>query len=106
MTDAQVEIYIDCGEATENKRAFDALRKQTESIEDEFGGELEWQRLDDRRACRIRHRIRGHGLLDRDHWANLQDEMCDAMTRLHKALQPKIEGVAVQVRPDLVARRR
>jgi len=49
----RTEIYIDAGDAEENKTFFDGLKQQQEKLESEFGGALEWERLDDKRACRI-----------------------------------------------------
>ena len=49
----RTEIYIDNGNAEDNKSYFDSLVEQRESIESEFGNALEWERLDDKRACRI-----------------------------------------------------
>jgi hypothetical protein len=51
----------------------------------------EWQRLDDRRACRIRHVLTLGGLTDRDRWPEIQEAMMDAMVRLEKALKPQIK---------------
>lgn len=45
-----VEIYISHSEA---KVAFDTLEAQKEVIEAEYGGPLVWQRLNDRKGCRI-----------------------------------------------------
>jgi hypothetical protein len=91
MNDAQVELYIDRGEAEANKRIFDRLFASKEQIEAAFGEPLEWQRLDDRRACRIRHRLTLGGLADRDRWPETQEAMIDAMVRLGNALKPQIK---------------
>jgi hypothetical protein len=45
-----VEIYITHRAA---KRAFDLLVSERDTIEAEFGARLDWQRLDDKKACRI-----------------------------------------------------
>lgn len=50
---ARAELFIATGEAGENKRLFDALAKDKEAVEVEFGESLEWERLDDRSASRI-----------------------------------------------------
>lgn len=46
------ELYIDTGNKDENKVIFDKLFKQKEEIEVKLG-ELSWERLDNKRACRI-----------------------------------------------------
>lgn len=89
-TDAQVELYIDQGETEANKAIFDQLFAGKEQIEEVFGEPLDWQRLDERRACRIRHVIPGGGLRDRDRWPETQEAMIEAMVRLEKALKPRI----------------
>lgn len=50
---ARVEIYIDKGDSAENKRLFDWLAENQDSIEQELGGSLAWERLDDKQASRI-----------------------------------------------------
>ncbi len=90
MNDAQVEFYIDRGDAEENKRIFEVLQARKDIIEAAFGGPLNWQRLEDRRVSRIRHLINASGLKDSERWPQLQDEMIDAMIRLERALKPEI----------------
>ena len=46
-------MYIDTGDADENKAFFDLLHDDREAIVSQYGQELEWERLDDKRACRI-----------------------------------------------------
>lgn len=55
----RTEIYIDMGDQIKNKELFDKLFEQKEIIEKEFGNELTWERLDDKRACRICNYIDG-----------------------------------------------
>lgn len=49
----RAELYISTGESGENKRLFDALAKDRQTVETDFGEPLEWERLDDRSASRI-----------------------------------------------------
>lgn len=49
----RAEVYIDNGDSEDNKAFFDQLHGDREAIESEFGQQLEWERLDDKRACRI-----------------------------------------------------
>jgi hypothetical protein len=90
-----VELYIDHDKDTgqRNKAIFDAFYAERASIEKEFGGELEWERLDDKRACRIRKRFTSGGLTNTDEWALLQEQMIDAMIRLEKVLKPRIAKI-------------
>jgi hypothetical protein len=93
---ATTELYIDRGRdtETENKAIFDELESHRLEIETSFGKELEWQRLDGKRACRIAERIVG-GYLDEDRWPEIQDEMVASMTRLERTLKPYIGGLKV-----------
>ncbi len=91
LNDAQVELYIDRGDREKNKRLYDALLSRKDDIEQAFGESLDWQRLDDRRACRIRSVISDHGLVDRNEWSLLQDKMISRMDRFSQVMQPEIQ---------------
>ena len=49
----RAELYIDRKSVEENKKIFDLLNEERELIESKFGRELNWERLDDRKASRI-----------------------------------------------------
>lgn len=91
MGDAQVELYISSGDSEENKRIFDRLYESKVQVEQIFGAELDWQRLDEKRTSKIRYLLPGLGLQDEEKWPQLQDIMIEAMIRLNKALQPEID---------------
>lgn len=92
-----VELYIDRGREgdEENKAIFDSLAQSKESIEADFGAPLDWQRLDAKRACRIKNTISIGGYRDQAKWAEIQDAMIDAMVRLERALKPHIAKLQV-----------
>lgn len=49
----KAEIYIDTQDKAQNEALFDLLLQKKDPIELEFGEPLSWERLDNRRACRI-----------------------------------------------------
>ena len=92
-----VELYIDRGKDAkeENKEIFDELYSHKKSIEKIFGEKLEWQRLNDRQASRIRRRYTYAGLNDKDKWDKLQNDMIDGMIRLEGALKKYINSLEI-----------
>ncbi len=90
--EADVELYIDRGKDAddENKTIFDKFAASKDVIEAAFGDPLEWQRLEGKRACRIKKEILLGGYRDEAKWSEIQDTMIDAMIRLENALKPHI----------------
>ena len=96
--EAQVELYIDRGKEKEdeNIRIFEKLVKEKETIEKSFGGSLEWDRLETRRACRIKKIIREGGYHDAEtKWPEIHASMVEAIIRLEKALKPYISKLNI-----------
>jgi hypothetical protein len=91
----QAELYIDRGKDSgiENKRIFDELYSHRTEIEKEFGGKLRWERLDDRRACRISKRLDLMGLADFSERDKLQNDMIDAMVKLEQVLRKHLRSL-------------
>jgi hypothetical protein len=93
MDSGWIELYIDTGDRDENKGYFDRPVAQKDRIEKAFGQALLWQRLDDRRASRIRFIVSNNGLQDTSDWAAIQNNMVNAMVRLIDALRPELKNL-------------
>lgn len=59
---ARTELYIDQRDQDINKMLFNKLKENKAEITYEFGSELDWERLDDKRASRIA--VYRHGTID------------------------------------------
>lgn len=86
----ELYIYREKESKEENKRIFDELHPYKKEIEEVFVEELEWQRLDDRRASRVRKVYTYARFDDKNKWDKLQDDMIDGMIKLEKALEKYI----------------
>ena len=93
--DGQVELYIDSdrdlGEG--NKEILEELLQKKDLIEQEFGGPLEWESLEGKRACRIRKTIGGGGWQDEEKWPEVHEAMVNAMVCLDRALRPHLKNI-------------
>jgi len=90
------ELYIDRGEVGENKAIFDQLHGRREEIETNFGGALSWERLDTKRACRIKHVIeRGGYRSPESEWPAIQSEMVETMVKLENSLKPALDALGL-----------
>lgn len=98
MDDSRVEMYIDRGAGWRNwnKGLFDLLFEQRAAIEEDYGGSISWERLDEGRACRIAGYLRTGGLRDRANWADIQDQLVDAMLRLHSSLESRTQEAMIK----------
>lgn len=88
------ELYIDRGKdaVEENKSIFDQLHAHKAEIEQAFGGPLSWERLEGKRACRIKHTQTGGGYrTEEEKWPSLQEGIIKAMGRLDGALRPHLK---------------
>lgn len=87
-----VELYIDRGRGLddENTRIFETLLGSRDEIERAFGGPLDWQPLEGKRACRVKRSLEG-GYRDEEQWPEIHEAMIDAMIRLERALRPHLD---------------
>ena len=89
----RAELYIDRGDKAENEALFDHLRAESEAIRIETNEGVEWERLDNRRACRIKIE-RSADIYDREQWPEMIAFMVQAMSRLELSLKPRLEKAA------------
>ena len=92
--ESSAELYIDRGKdaVDENKSIFDQLHANKDAVEKTFGGPLSWERLEGKRACRIRFtQPEGGYRSPEDKWPHLQDGIISAMSRLDQALRPHLK---------------
>lgn len=94
---ARAELYIDHGTKEDNKFIFDRLFDLKEKIEAAFNGELEWERLETRRACRIKAEVTAN-VFNRDQWEDMILFMTDAMCRLERAIRPLLKDVEARLK--------
>ncbi|APG06968.1 hypothetical protein BKD09_01380 [Bradyrhizobium japonicum] len=93
----RVELYIDRGDGAENKEIFDELQSQRSAIEGSFKGPLTWERLDDKRASRIKAEMAGDTFDDAQR-AALMSFMIDAMARFESALKEPLARIQARLR--------
>lgn len=93
------ELYIDRGNDSEleNKAIFDQLFARKTEIEKAFGGPLSWERLEGKRASRIKASIEGGYRSPEEMWPSLIESQVDAMNRLERALRPHLRSLRLGV---------
>lgn len=85
----RAELYIDRGDKAENEAIFDQLSADKEAIERDFGSSLTWERLDEKRACRIKAEAPGD-VFDQEQWPAMTGYMTDAMVRMEQIIKPRL----------------
>jgi hypothetical protein len=84
------ELYIDVGDAEENRELFSALYEDRATIEADYGHALHWEELPDRRACRVADYTSGD-VKDEDASDVHIDWFFDSGARLRKAMAAAAE---------------
>lgn len=74
-----LEIYIN-----DNKDLFDSLYRKKEVIEQEIGFSFDWQRLDNKKASRILHKISGLDFDDHSNYPALMNTIIDKIIIMKK----------------------
>jgi hypothetical protein len=90
----RTEIYIRPGDAELNKSIFDKLAGEKSIIESEFGESLSWERLEDRKACRVAAYTSGSIENDERALEEIRHWMMDRLFRFRKVFGPRLRKVA------------
>ena len=93
---AGVELTINRrGDKEENEELFKQLYDMKEDIEKDFGGILNWERLEAKISCRISvKQLTTVSINNRDNWDEMIGFHCDNMSRLYKALHNRLIKIA------------
>lgn len=89
----RAEIYIDLQDKEKNKEVFDRLHEQQAAIEGEYGENLAWERLDDRRASRIAVYRDGSIQAPAQTLIELRQWSIDALLKLKRVLLPRVKAL-------------
>lgn len=95
---ARVEVYITRASAEENKKIFDFLQSQKASIEGAFGSSLTWERLESKKACRIKCELGGVDYFNEEDWSTMIDFMVDKLPRLSDAFSEPIRAASKKIK--------
>ena len=91
---ARVELYIDHGDKEKNKELFDELADGKEEIESQISDEFEWERLDNRKACRISV-VRPGSIRDEEPaLAEIGDWMAAILPEFKRTFDPRLVDLA------------
>ena len=91
------ELYIDRGKDSqdENKMIFDKLKTLENTINEKVNYPIKWQRLDNKRASRIRIDLDGGYKSSEEDWAAFHEIMIDAMNQLEAAIKPELKKIKI-----------
>ena len=95
--EARVELGLNRTSAEENKFIYDYLASQKENIESAFGSQLEWLRLDEKKASRVQYSQNVQGY-ERDSWPEIIDWMITHMIKLEKATKQYLSQANSQIK--------
>lgn len=88
-----VELAISKSDTQANKRVFDELRKFEPEIMNDFGDTLSWERLDNKKMCRVAYSLQGVNLNHKDEWDKMMEFLIDNMIRLEKSMREPLKKV-------------
>ena len=90
----RIELYVDADDQDQVTRRFDALLARRGEIEEQFGEELEWQRLESKRASRIASYYPDEIRVgERDRWPELRTWAIERLGALREALQSHVDAL-------------
>jgi hypothetical protein len=97
---ARVEVYLQRSVREENKFIFDELEKYKDTIEDNFGDLLIWERLDNKKASRIKYQKDDVNIFNDGDWETMINFMVSSMVKLENSFKIPI----IEVRKNLISK--
>lgn len=102
--DCSAELYIDRGKDfdAENKSIFDQLFSHKDEIETAASLKFSWERLDGRRASRIKISVPGGYRSPMEEWDSIQEQAVTVMNRFIQAIKPHLKQLKLGNEPKLI----
>jgi len=91
-----IGVYINRGDKKENNFIFEVLLKYKKDIEELFGDNITWDISPDTKSCFIFKKYEYGGLMDKDNWARLQNDMVNGMVKLIEAIDKYLDKIAIE----------
>lgn len=85
-----IELYIDTGDADRNEKLMKELSKRKDKIEKEYGHQLLWDFIENKRACRVRHIIQEVNVTKADKAASIEI-LISHMEKFDTVIRPEIK---------------
>ncbi len=95
--EARVEISLQRSETAENKWLFDQLIADKDQIEKKFGAEIDWRRMDVKKASRIVYAQPFDGF-NRDEWPKMIEWLSTHIQKLEAAFGENLSILNRQIR--------
>ncbi|WP_375176630.1 DUF4268 domain-containing protein [Marinobacter mobilis] len=96
-SEIRVEFSMARAQPEANRFVFDRLAEKKEQIEAEFGDELVWLPLPDRKACRIQYGKPVDGY-EKANWPEMIQWLIEHMTRMEQALSGPLESIRQELK--------
>jgi len=97
-TSVTTELYIHGALKKKNKSIFAQLIKRQEEIEKQFDEAIEWARLDDKVASRIKRRkLENVNCTNKEDWNRMIDFMVYGILRMEKAFREPLARIKLEL---------
>lgn len=94
---ARTEVYMSRSNAEENKFVFDRLYYQRELLEEKVG-DLVWERLDTKKACRIKQELNDVSLYKKEDWGKMMNFIESSMQKMEIAFRGPLQVISRELR--------
>lgn len=94
---SSIELAILKPDTQINKYIFDELRKFEDEINKNFGHQLSWERLDNRKMSRIAFALEGVNFFKKQDWEQISDFLIKNMINLEKAMRDPLKRVKLKL---------
>jgi len=76
------------GEKEENEKLFDYLFDNKNEIEKTFGNNLEWRKIENKKACEIKYQLNGVNIYDKTQWGKIINFFITNTENFRKSIDP------------------